>query len=609
MLEAVGQPSAKPAPSPALPAEALADVPPALAHELRAAFGRLADGGAAGLARVVAEGVGWLGAAPALAAVAAWLSEARQPVELRCCGCAWLALYPTVDTVARLAAIATDRATPAPVRDEAIRGLGGRQLRDRHPATQWPADALALADEALIKLADAAVSDGKLGSDALPRALRHVHAEALASPIARAPGLWGDAIECFATPPLARVLAVSLDEIPPQHRLRVLRLVGATLGEEAVPVLLARAGGGPPRAADLAGAAGEERRELIFLAIASGGERHAALLEDAIAGAAHEPFLRARARWHLAHPGVVPSVRGLRVARTTAVIAPAERAARCAEAADDLRALAGFGRYAEAEIYDLWGWLVRGAGDPARARELVAAHPESQRRVRELYLEDLARRGRVRQLATAAHQLGAVDAGALALAIWGRPLAALELATTAPHHTAALACARALACYRAGRPDLTARLLAEDLPPAAPTSDGGLAAFPGPDERWRIERAPDAHPELVALAGGAGAVVELGRPAPIEAEPDAATLEPVAAVARRLARSLRGATVYLGAELEGRRRDEVAAAVVAAGGHVAAGPVPGTDFYVVGDACPVHTIARLERQGARRLRPDELGSR
>ena len=36
-------------------------------------------------------------------------------------------------------------------------------------------------------------------------------------------------------------------------------------------------------------------------------------------------MLRARVKWHLAHPGVVPTVRGLRVARTTATYVAAER--------------------------------------------------------------------------------------------------------------------------------------------------------------------------------------------------------------------------------------------------------------------------------------------
>ena len=88
--------------------------------------------------------------------------------------------------------------------------------------------------------ADAATTAGKVASEQLPQALRHVVWEGAAAVFARAPGLWGEAIECFATPALARVLLVCLEDIPPQHRLRAIRLVGAVLGEEAVPMLLAR---------------------------------------------------------------------------------------------------------------------------------------------------------------------------------------------------------------------------------------------------------------------------------------------------------------------------------------------------------------------------------
>jgi hypothetical protein len=246
--------------------------------------------------------------------------------------------------------------------------------------------------------------------------------------------------------------------------------------------------------------------------------------------------------------------------------------------------------------------MVRGTGDPARARELVAAHPASQAVVGELYLEDLARRGRVRALITAAHAQGAVDRGALQLAIWGRPIAALELAAAARFHTPELACARALACYRAGRPDLTDRILAGDLPPSELTDDEPPRPFPGPDERWRIDRAAAAHPALAALAGGAGAIAELAQPAAHDAEPDFPTIEPVLAVERRLGRGLAGTTVAIAGELEPARRDQLAAAVAAAGARLVAGSLPGTEFYVVGDACPAQAIARLERQGARRRR-------
>jgi hypothetical protein len=252
--------------------------------------------------------------------------------------------------------------------------------------------------------------------------------------------------------------------------------------------------------------------------------------------------------------------------------------------------------------------MVRGTGDPARARELVAAHPASQALVGELYLEDLARRGRVQQLVAAAHDLGAVDHGALQLAIWGRPIAALELAAAARHHTPELACARALACYRAGRPDLTDRILAEDRPPSAITDDEPPRPFPGLDEQWRIHRAV-ARPAVVALAEGSGAIVAMAQPAAHDAEPDSPAFEPVVAVERRLSRRLAGATVYLAGELEPPRRDKLVTAIAAAGARLVAGPLPSTDFYVLGDACPVQTIAQLERQGARRLRELEEAAR
>ena len=578
-------------------------VPPALRHRVAEVLALLPVDGApldgvaaARLARLMEDGEPWLGADPALAEVGAWMIGARHAAELRRRGCRWLAMFPSVETARLLAGVALDRATPPPVRDEAIAALGRREVRALHPQTRWPAEAVPLADEALIKLADTATTEGKLASDPLPRALRHVSADVLAAVLARAPGLWGEALECFATPPLARVLLVSIDDIPPRHRLRALRLIVATLGEEALPLLLARANAAAP----------DERLEMLFLAIASGGEAHLPRLEEALGGEREPRLLRERARWHLANRGMIPTVRGLRVARTTALIPPEERAARCGEAADDLRALTAFGRHAEAYVYTMWGWMVRGAADPARARELVAAHPAAQRIVRALSFGDLARRGRVKQLMAAAHELGGLDTAALELAIWGRPLAALELAAAAGHHTPELACARALACYRAGRPDLAERLLAGDPPPAELVSGDAPPAFPGPHERWLIEHAPGAWPALAALAGGAAAVIALARPAPHEADPDATSLDPIAAVERRVGRALRGATVFLAGEHAPAARDAIAAAVGAAGARLVGGPLPGTDYYVEGDACPAQLIARLERAGAHRLRRDEL---
>jgi hypothetical protein len=548
--------------------------------------------------QLVIEGEPWLGAEPSLAELGYWMLDARHAVELRRQGCIWLVQFPSVETAKRLAGLALDAATPQPVREQAIWSLGYRQIRGGCPATQWPAEAVQLADEALVRIAHEATARGKITSEQLPHALRHVASDGIAAVFARAPGLWGDSLECFASPPLARVLAVSIEDIPPQHRLRVLRLVAATLGEEAIPLMLARV----PRAAV------GEQLEMLFLAVAFGGEAHLGKLEDLLRGMKLADQLRARAKWHLQNPGVVPTVRGLRVARTTATIPAVGRAKRCPLAADDLGVLTRYERHPEAYLYTMWGWMVRASGDPARARELVAAHPESQELVRDLYLEDLARRGRVKQLTAVAQTLHGAELGALLLAIWGRPLAALELAATARHHTPELVCARALACYRTGRPDLTDRILAEDLPPSEITGDDALEPFPGPYEQWMIQNAAAARPAIAALAGGRDAIVALAQPAPHDAEPDPPTIEPLAAVVRRLGRGLPGKTVYLAGELTPQNRDKIIAAIEAAGARLVAGPFPGTDYYVHGDRCPVQTIAQLERQGARRLRElEEIG--
>ncbi|HEU4616294.1 MAG TPA: hypothetical protein VFS15_29550 [Kofleriaceae bacterium] len=582
---------------------AMEAVPPGLRYRVEQTLGLLpAQGGPLDgvarerLTRLIEDGEPWLGADASLAQVGYWMIDGKHAIELRRQGCIWLTMFPSVETVRRLAAIAHDPATPTPVREQAIWTLGYRQARALHPATRWPAEAVQLADEALVKLADAATTAGKITSEQLPRALRHVQWEGASAVFARAPGLWGEAIESFASPALARVLLVCHEDIPPQHRLRAIRLVGAVLGDEAVPMLLARAGQ----------AAIDERLEMLFTVIALAGEAKLGLLEDALRGMKYIDLLRQRAKWHLQHPGVVPTVRGLRVARSTGVMAPEERAAACAQAADDLGVLTRFARHPEAYLYPLWGWMVRGAADPARARELVAAHPESQRLVRELYIEDLARRGRVRQLTAAAQTLQAADLGAMHLAIWGRPIAALELAATARLHTPELVFARALACYRAGRPDLTERLLAEDPPPAELVDDSALPAFPGPHERWLIEHAPHARPALAAFAAGRDAILAAAKGAPYDAEPDTPSIEPIAAIVRRLGRGLPGSTVYLAGEFKYLDKGKLARAVEAAGARLVNGPFPGTDYYVHGDWCAVQTIAQLERQGARRLRSGEL---
>ncbi|MGE0547966.1 MAG: hypothetical protein AB7O24_00705 [Kofleriaceae bacterium] len=560
-------------------------VPPALRYQLQQL----------GPARVLERGASWFGSAPSLAELGHAMIANDQPVEVRARGCAWLALFPSADMARRLAKLAIDRSTPRPVREQAIAALGHRQVRALHPETVWPSDAIAIADEALAQVADESTQAGSVTLDRLVEALRHVRSELVAAIFAKAPTLWSDAIESFATPPLARVLVVSIDDIPPRSRIRVLRLIVATLGDEALPLLVSR----------LAGTSVEERLETLQLAVTAGGERYLGILEDSVRGMRSIELIRRRAKWHLANAGVVPTVRGLSIARVTATLPVTARAERCGEAADDLAALARFERYRERSLYELWAWMVRGAADPIRASELIAAHPGSMPIVGELYLSDLARRGTVDALITAATELGAFDLGALQLAIWGRPLAALELATAAKVQTPELACARSLACYRAGRPDLAVRILDEDLPPAEITGES-YAGFPGRHERWMAQHAPLDRPAIAALSNGLAGVLALIRPVPDDAEPDRRAFEPVLAVEQRLRRTVAASTVYVAGDVDDPL--QLAAAIERAGARQVSGPLPGTDFYILGSGCSAELIGQLERQGARRIGVHELGA-
>lgn len=548
------------------------------------------------LRRLQAEGAGWLGAAPGLADVGYWMIEPARAAEVRRRGCIWLTLFPGEDTARRLATVACDPSAPLPVRDQAVWSLGYRQARTAHPSVRWSDAAVAIADDALIAIAATETARGAITLEQLPLALRHVDHAGLDRLIAAAPALWGEAIECFLGADAARAVWARFADLGDGHRLRAMRAVTAALGAEAIPLLRAGA----------AEVSVDERLERHCLALSVGGEAELGPLEDELRPLQYADTWRQRARWHLAHPGVIPTVRGLRVARTTARLAAADRAAACAGAADDLGALTAFARHPEHYLYTMWGWMVRGAGDPARARALVSAHPESQKLVRDLYLRDLASRGRVKQLTAAAQSLAGADVGAFWLAVHGRPLAALELAATARLQTPELVAARALGAYRAGRADLAARVLAEDLPPSEIVDDDALPPFPGPHERWLTERAPDERPALTALVRGRDALLALAEPAPAGAEPDTASLDATAALLRRLGRGLPGSTVYLAGEFQHMDRGAIERGVEAAGARLVNGPFPGTDYYVHGDWCVVTTIAQLERQGARRLRHADL---
>jgi hypothetical protein len=129
-------------------------------------------------------------------------------------------------------AIALDASAPPPVREQAIWTLGYRQ-RARCTRRRAGRARRAARRRSARSARRCATTAGKVASEKLPLAMRHVQWEGASAVFARAPGLWGEAIECFGSPALARVLLVCLEDIPPQHRLRAIRLVGAVLGEEA----------------------------------------------------------------------------------------------------------------------------------------------------------------------------------------------------------------------------------------------------------------------------------------------------------------------------------------------------------------------------------------
>ena len=248
--------------------------------------------------------------------------------------------------------------------------------------------------------------------------------------------------------------------------------------------------------------------------------------------------------------------------------------------------------------------MVRGSGDPVTARELVAAHPESQQRVRDLYLEDLAQRGRVKQLAAAAQTLQAADRGALLLAIHGRPLAALELAATARLHTPELVCARALACYRGGRGRIS-RSASSSRISRRPRSSRrrARAVSRGRTSTWliatratcgrRSPRSPGASP-------GSSGSRSPRRTMPSRTSPSIAGAE---AVVRRLGRGLPGATVYLAGEFERIDKPAIARGRRARRRARRERAVPRHRLLRrTATAASSRPIAQLERQGARRLR-------
>jgi len=102
-----------------------------------------------------------------------------------------------------------------------------------------------------------------------------------------------------------------------------------------------------------------------------------------------------------------------------------------------------------------------------------------------------------------------------------------------------------------------------------------------------------------ALVDGFHGLLACARGAPDGADPDTFDLELLATFERSLARDLAGATVFLAGDH--RARLELEATLSELGARLARGPFAGIDFFICGENVPIELVARLERQGARRI--------
>jgi hypothetical protein len=545
---------------------------------------------------LVREGRPWWSAGPALEALGHELLAASHHPEMRRRACMWLGMFPSLEMVAALRAIALSPDEPRPLRDQAAWTLGFRQLQDRHDALHWRPDVVAAADAALLEVARLPTARDELRE--LPVALRHVASPAILALFAEDPVRWAPSLECFADPPLARAVLARLPELPAEDLPRAVRLVADTLGDEACEPLLAFCAEG-------AGAGFADRVASLLAALAVDAMRAKPALEAMLASMSDPSSLAARARWHEANQGVLPTVRALRTARTSAAMPPEERTDACRLASDLIASQARIAILAEEYLYAMWRHVALRARDPQRVAALVDAHPPALAEAGVLppYLEALADAGRFRKLLVTSKQQAHRDGGALAawlLATRGRPFLALSVRAADRGAAPSGVAAQALALFLAGRPDLARRTLADERPRAERlASSQNETSFPGPDERWRAVHEGEAAAPLRALLAGLDGLLECAKGAPEAGDPDVFDVGLLASFEKSLERDLSGATVFLAGEHV--EQDALERFLVERGARVAPGPFAGVDFYVLGSAAPLALVAKLERQGARRI--------
>lgn len=539
---------------------------------------------------VVTKGQPWWSAAPELEELGhRWLSSLCHP-EMRRRACKWLGLFPSRETVRALSAVALSGSEPRPLRDQAVATLGYRQLGDRHDALFWSPEVAALADRTLLEIAK--LPTAKEDFRELPVALRHCGSPELLALFAEDPVRWSGAVECFADPGLARALLGKLPEISSEDIHRVVRLVADTLGAEACGPLLDFAASAPFT----------DAQDALLAALAVDATRARPAVDAMLAGMKDRATFERRATWHEANPGVLPTVRALRVARTTGALAESERTEACRGACDLFASQARIALFAEGYLYTMWRRLALRARDPQRSLALAEAHPPAldDEGVLSSYLEALADAGRFRKLLSEARQRESGALPAWLLATRGRPFLALAARSGDRSASPTGVAAQALALFLAGRPDLARRTLADEIPkPAILAGTDGLATFPGADERWRILHDGEAAAPLRALAGGLEGILACAKGVPSNADPDGFDLALLETFERSLKRELSGSTVFLAGEH--RDRAGLERALAERGAHVAPRAFAGIEFFIAGDKVPIELVAKLERQGARRI--------
>ncbi|HVY45004.1 MAG TPA: hypothetical protein VHB21_03955, partial [Minicystis sp.] len=155
---------------------------------------------------------------PELVAVGRALLAPRNDPRVRAAGLDWLARLPSREMVETAAAIAKDRDEPHAVRERAVAALGHRRLAAPGDA-QWPNDAIAAADAALLALFRARGDEPEPLRE-LPIALRHVADLVVLDEVAEDAVAATPALEAYASTELARRLVPLLPSIRNEDAMR-----------------------------------------------------------------------------------------------------------------------------------------------------------------------------------------------------------------------------------------------------------------------------------------------------------------------------------------------------------------------------------------------------